>query len=154
MFRPWTKSFIQLFIWLRCTQERRLSSFYSTRKRTLSCKEEWVYNCYNFFRINLSWPCRNETRLYFVLQPKNQSSVHLVCSRPTSHALQILKALLHVTHKTIRLTKDVVSKLSTENLSKWLKLYPGRRYFGYAIWVLSNKELKNIDTYLLMVVAI
>ena len=43
------------------------------------------------------------------LQPKNQSCVHLVCSRPTSHALQILRALLLMAPKDIRLRKDSVS---------------------------------------------
>ena len=42
-------------------------------------------------------------------QPKNQSCVHLVCSRPTSHALQILRALLSGSPKDIRLRKDLVS---------------------------------------------
>ena len=44
-------------------------------------------------------------------QPKNQSAVHLVCSRPTSHALQILRALLAVTPRSIRTNPDVVSHI-------------------------------------------
>jgi hypothetical protein len=45
-------------------------------------------------------------------QPKNQSCVHLVCSRPTSHALQILRTLMTVAPKSARTNPDVVS-LST-----------------------------------------
>ncbi len=42
-------------------------------------------------------------------QPKNQSCVHLVCSRPTSHALQILRTLMTVAPKSARTNPDVVS---------------------------------------------
>ncbi|XP_059080155.1 serine/threonine-protein phosphatase 6 regulatory ankyrin repeat subunit B-like [Tigriopus californicus] len=38
--------------------------------------------------------------------PKNQSCVHLVCSRPTSQALQILRALLTVAPKNARTKPD------------------------------------------------
>ena len=42
--------------------------------------------------------------------PKAQSSVHLVCSRPTSQALQILRALMTVAPKDARLKQDAVRK--------------------------------------------
>ena len=42
-------------------------------------------------------------------QPKNQSCVHLVCSRPTSQALQILRALMVVAPKNARTNPDSVS---------------------------------------------
>ena len=54
----------------------------------------------------------------FFFQPKNQSCVHLVCSRPTSHALQILRALLSMSPKDIRLRKDAVSAFLSANHAK------------------------------------
>ncbi len=54
--------------------------------------------------INISRKKKN-----FFSQPKNQSCVHLVCSRPTSQALQILRALLGVAPKNARINTDAVS---------------------------------------------
>ncbi len=51
-----------------------------------------------------------EKNFPFFSQPKNQSCVHLVCSRPTSQALQILRALLGVAPKNARINTDAVSK--------------------------------------------
>ena len=63
----------------------------------------WFCVPYRKFKVN-DWPHNS-----IFLQPKNQSCVHLVCSRPTSHALQILRALLLMAPKDIRLRKDSVS---------------------------------------------
>ena len=61
---------------------------------------------------------------FFNSQPKNQSAVHLVCSRPTSHALQILRALLAVTPRSIRTNPDVVSEcFSVWNMDPWFWEY-------------------------------
>ena len=43
-----------------------------------------------------------------LFQPKNQSCVHLVCSRPTSQALQIVRALMTVAPKNTRVKPDTV----------------------------------------------
>ena len=72
-----------------------------------------------------------------IFQPKNQSCVHLVCSRPTSHALQILRALLSGSPKDIRLRKDSVSAFPSNH--SFLKcaaalfknpFFQGRKHYG------------------------
>lgn len=71
-----------------------------------------------------------------LLQPKNQSCVHLVCSRPTSQALQILRSLMSVAPKNTRVTPDNVSSASIVGISprKWGRLSPlsGCRGWNYA----------------------
>ena len=68
------------------------------------------------------------------IQPKNQSAVHLVCSRPTSHALQILRALLAVTPRSIRTNPDVVSDFLVYD--SWVGLV--LRNIAYSIFRLSR----------------
>lgn len=83
-------------------------------------KEKIIYSIFN---MNISF-----------LQPKNQSAVHLVCSRPTSHALQILRALLAVTPRSIRTNPDVVSDFSVHET--WVGLV--LRNVAYSIFRLSS----------------
>ena len=44
----------------------------------------------------------------YMFQPKNQTAVHLVCSRSTSHSLKILRSLLSESPKDIRTKADQV----------------------------------------------
>ena len=72
------------------------------------------FNPKKWFKFKVNF---NGFSSYF-FQPKNQSCVHLVCSRPTSHALQILRALLSMSPKDIRLRKDAVSAFLSANHAK------------------------------------
>ena len=93
-------------------QKNILSSWRSKFDQVGFPQNFWVHTAHNYEKSTMFYSIFIQyyfsDNFYFIFQPKHQSCVHLVCSRPTSHALQILRSLLFTAPKNIRLKPDLV----------------------------------------------
>ena len=62
----------------------------------------------SIFKLFIDFVRLKTKMIPYMFQPKNQTAVHLVCSRSTSHSLKILRSLLSESPKDIRTKADQV----------------------------------------------